>query len=263
MGLTHAFLNLFAQAGYVSGNLVASTNAIAYCYVMYLIGKYEYKAKSLELNKAIIRWIYMSTVTYFYTNSPESTVEGLFADLREVKTADEYIQFMDDIIRGRFTNDFFNVTLLQDLATSSATSPTWYGYIAAINVLGTPMLFSTSMASQYLIPGSSGTKNAIDRHHIFPKHYLETIGYDDDRDRNQIANYTYLDYQTNIDIGEKPPKEYTKEYRKKLGDDGYKQTCAENALPDDFETLDYPTFLTKRRKLMAQIIRKGYERLCV
>lgn len=58
------------------------------------------------------------------------------------------------------------------------------------------MLFSTEILSKYLVPGASGTKNAIDLHHIFPKKYLETIGYDDDRDRNQVANYTYIDYAT-------------------------------------------------------------------
>lgn len=259
----HAFLNLFAQAGYVSGDFVASSNAVVYCYVMYLIGKYEYKVKTPELNKAIVKWIYMSTVTYFYTNSPESTVEGLFADLRDVHSAEEYVKYMDDFIASRFTDDYFNVTLPKDLVTSSTTSPTWYGYIAAINVLGTPMLFSTAMASQYLVPGASGTKNAIDRHHIFPKNYLASIGYNDDRDRNQIANYTYIDYPTNIQISDDPPAKYVSNYRAKLGEEGYKRTYRENALPENFETMDYPKFLSERRKLMADIIRKGYVRLCI
>lgn len=259
----HAYLNLFAQAGYINGDFVAATNAVVYCYVMYLIGKYEYKVKTTDLNRIITKWIYMTTVTYFYSVSTESTVEGMFADLRDVKTADEYVKYLEDFIAGRFTDDYFNVTLPKDLATSSTSSPAWLGYIAAINVLGTPMLFSTAILSKYLVPGASGTKNAIDRHHIFPKHYLEESGYSDDRDRNQVANYTYIDYATNIDISDKPPIEYVSEYRAKLGEDKYYRTCRENALPDNFENLDYPTFLTERRKLMARIIRQGYERLCL
>ena len=183
----HAYLNLFAQAGYISGEFIASNNAIVYCYVMYLMGKYEYKVKTAELNSIIAKWIYMTTVTYFYSTSPESTVEGLFADLRDVHTADEFVKYLDDFISSKFTDDYFNVTLPRDLATSSTMSPAWLGYIAAINVLGTPMLFSTSILSKYLVPGASGTKNAIDRHHIFPKNYLKNIGYEDDRDRNQVA----------------------------------------------------------------------------
>ena len=259
----HAFLNLFAQAGYVSGDFVASSNATVYCYVMYLIGKYEYKLKTLDLNKLIIKWIYMTTVTGFYTNSPESTVESMFADLRDIKTGDEYIKYMDDMIVSRFTDDYFNVTLPKDLVTSSVTSPSWLGYIAAINVLGTPMFLSTASAKQFLVPGASGTKNALDRHHVFPKNYLSGIGIKDDRDRNQVSNYTYIDYATNIDIGDDPPADYVDRYKKKLGDDGFRKTCEENALPDGFENMPYQEFLTKRRKLMARIIRKGYERLCL
>ena len=230
---------------------------------MYLIGKYEYKLKTLDLNKLITKWIYMTTVTGFYTNSPESTVESMFADLRDIKTGDDYIKYMDDVIASRFTDDYFNVTLPKDLVTSSVTSPSWLGYIAAINVLGTPMFLSTASAKQFLVPGASGTKNAIDRHHVFPKNYLSGIGIKDDRDRNQVSNYTYIDYATNIDIGDDPPADYVDRYKKKLGDDGFRKTCEENALPDGFENMPYQEFLTKRRKLMAGIIRKGYERLCL
>lgn len=259
----HAFLNLFSQAGYVSGDFVASNNAVVYCYVMYLMGKYEYKMKTVELNKLITRWIYMTTVTYFYTNSPETTVERIFADLRDVHTSDEYVQFLENAINRRFTEDYFNVNLPKDLETSSTTSPVWFGYIAALNVLGRPMLFSTAVLSSFLLPGTSGTKHAIDRHHIFPKNYLDSIGFKDDRDRNQIANYTYIDYATNIDITDKPPKEYIKEYKEKLGEENFKRSCIENALPDGFENMEYPEFLVQRRKLMAEIIRNGYERLCL
>lgn len=259
----HAFLNLFAQAGYVSGDFVAASNAVVYSYVMFLIGKYKYNLKTVDLNKAITKWSYMTTVTGFYSGSTESTVERIFADLRDVNTPEEYVMYLDEVIASRFTDDYFEVSLPKYLGTSSTTSPSWLGYIAAINVLGTPMLFSTASAAQFLIPGASGTKNAIDRHHIFPKHYLETIGYQDDRDRNQVANYTYIDYPTNIDISDKPPVEYVGMYRERLGEEGYRRTCAENALPEEFEKMDYPEFLAERRKLMAKIIRKGYERLCI
>ena len=259
----HAYLNLFSQAGYVNENFIASTNVVVYCYVMFLLGKYEYNVKISVLNKIITKWIYMTTVTYFYSGSTESNVEGMFADLRDIKTADEYVKYLDGFISARFTNDYFRVSLPKELATSSTSSPSWLGYIAAINDLGTPMLFSTEILSKYLVPGASGTKNAIDRHHIFPKNYLKNIGYEDDRDRNQVANYTYIDYATNVAISDKPPIEYVSEYREKLGESGYKKTCRENALPEDFEKMDYQDFLKERRRLMANIIRDAYERLCI
>ena len=258
----HSFMNLFASAGYLRGSLVASSNAVVFSYVLYLIGKNEYKVPSVALQKVIRKWIFMSTITGFYTGSTESEVEKQFADLRDVHTADEFIAYLDSVITTRFTDDYFKYTLPGELNSSSATSPAWYGYLVAINVLGTPMLFSTVPLSQFFVLGTSGDKNAIDKHHIFPKHYLETIGFNNDRDRNQIANFTYLDYTTNIDISDAPPAEYVGRYRKKLGEEGYKLTCEQNALPENFEMLEYPEFLVRRRTLMSQIVRKAYLELC-
>lgn len=257
----HAFMNLFASAGYLKGSFVASSNAVVFSYVLYLIGKYDYKVSSVELQKIISKWIFMSTITGFYTGSTESQVEKQFADLRDVHNADEFVVYLDSVIANRFTDDYFEYSLLSELNSSSATSPAWYGYIAAINVLGTPMLFSTAPLSQYFILGTSGDKNSIDKHHIFPKNYLGKIGYNNDRDRNQIANFTYLDYATNIDISDAPPTEYVSRYRDKLGEEGYKLACKQNALPENFEQLSYPEFLIKRRILMAQIVKKAYDKL--
>lgn len=257
----HAFMNLFSGAGYLKGSLVASSNAVVFCYVLYLIGKYEYKVSAVKLQKVIKKWIFMSTITGFYTGSTESEVEKQFADLRDVHTADGFVGYIDSVIATQFTDDYFRYTLPSDMNSSSATSPAWYGYIAAINVLGTPMLFSTTPLSQYFIIGTSGDKNSVDKHHIFPKHYLESIGYDDDRDRNQIANFTYLDYQTNVDISDKPPADYVGGYREKLGEERYKLACSQNALPEGFENMEYPEFLAQRRLLMAQIVKKAYEEL--
>ena len=257
----HAFMNIFASSGYLKGNLVASSNAVVFSYVLYLIGKYDYKVPSLKLQKIICKWIFMSTITGFYTGSTESEVEKQFADLRDVSNADEFVAYLNAVIANKFTDDYFEYSLPAELNSSSATSPAWYGYIAAINVLGTPMLFSTAPLSQYFVLGTSGDKNSVDKHHIFPKHYLEKIGYSNDRDRNQIANFTYLDYATNIDISDDPPIEYVGRYRDKLGEEGYKLACAQNALPENFEQLSYPEFLNKRRLLMAQIVKKEYNEL--
>lgn len=258
----HAFLNLFGEAGYMNESLVASTNAIVFSYVLYLIGKIEYKVPTSELRKVLCKWIYMSTVTVFYTGSTESEVEKQMADLRSVKSAEEFVKYLEKIISLRFTDDYFEYTLPSSMESSYSRNPSWNAYLAAINVLGTPMLFSTMPASKYMMPGSSGTKNSIDRHHIFPKHYLEKLGITEDRERNQIANFTYLDYQTNIDIGDRAPIDYVSQYRNKIGEEQYKRTCQQNALPEDFEKMDYATFIKERRILMSQMIKQGYKKLC-
>lgn len=225
----HSFLNLFAEAGYLNKSLVASNYVVVFSYVLYLIGKYEYKVQPIELRKVITRWIFMSTITSFYSNSPESTVERQFADLRSIIGAANFVEYLNQTIKQKMNDSYFNVELINDLTSSAASSPIWYGYIASINVLGTPMLFSSTPLSKYWVLGSDGMKKAIDKHHIFPKQYLAGIGVTDDRNRNQMANFTYLDYNTNIDISDDAPVLYVGRYKEKLGDDGYAKACAENA----------------------------------
>lgn len=258
----HAYLNLFPNAGYIRGNLVSSSYVVIYGYVWYLMGKYQYHVGPLELRKVITKFIFMSLVRQYYGLAPESSVERNLADLRDVKDAQGFVDYFNKEVELNFTEDFFTKTLPDDLHSSSAISPSWYGYIASINVLGTPMLFSTSPLSVYWEKGGSGKKKAIDKHHIFPKNYLKHQGFDSDRDRNQIANFTYLDYNTNIDIADNPPADYVGRYREKLGEEGYRLACEQNALPIGFESMDYFTFLEERRKLMSGIIKKAYKKLC-
>lgn len=131
-------------------------------------------------------------------------------------------------------------------------------------ILGYPLLFSTISLQNYLKEGASGKKKAIDKHHIFPRDYLEkTLGLKDIRDRNQVANYTYLDYDTNIAISNDSPLVYVPKFREKLGESEFKKSCTMHALPDGFENMEYFEFLEKRRALMADIIAKAYQKLCV
>lgn len=257
----HSFLNLYAKAGYLSKNMIASSNAVVFCYIIYLLGKIEYGVTPLVLSKLLSRWIFMSTVTSAYTSGYEANVERMFADLREINNAEDFVSYFNQIMDNNMTDDFFNVKLIDDLSSSAAVSPAWYAYLASVNVLGGKIWLSTTPQTYFYTVGSSGTKSSIDKHHIFPKEYLNKIGISDDRYRNQIANFTLLDYQTNIDISDNPPIEYISKFRDKIGEDAFKKSCEENAIPEDIESLDYPTFLKKRRIAMAKMIRKAYMKL--
>lgn len=258
----HAFLNCIGEAGYISKTQIASSNAVVFSYVLYLIAKYDYKLDAVRLKKTIAKWFFMGAITYFYTGSTESEVEKQFADLRNVHDAEQFIAYIERTITTRFTEDYFRLTLPNELNSAAAISPAWNGYIAAQVVLNTPMLFSATPVSKYFILGASGTKNAVDKHHIFPKNYLTQIGYMTDRERNQIANFTYLDYVTNIDISDDPPVEYVECYRNRMGETEYHKTCEDHALPPDFEKMEYIEFLKERRLRMAQIVQKAYKKLC-
>lgn len=258
----HAFINILGEAGYINEKQIASSNAIVYSYVLYLIAKYDYKLDAMSLKKCISKWFFMSAITYFYTGSTESEVEKQFADLRSITNGKSFIEYIDGVIAGRFTDDYFQYTLPNELTTAAGISPSWNGFIASQIVLNTTMLFSNTPISKYFLLGSSGKKNSIDKHHIFPKNYLSEIGFTTDRERNQIANFTYLDYVTNIDISDKAPSEYVSDYRSKLGEQAYKKACEDHALPENFENMDYMEFLKQRRELMALIVKKAYMKLC-
>ena len=79
---------------------------------------------------------------------------------------------------------------------------------------------------------------------------------------NYLESKAESDYATNIEISDKAPQDYVSHYRQKLGEEGYRKTCKEHALPDNFENMDYMEFLSQRRILMAQTVRKAYQRLC-
>lgn len=254
----HAFLNIMAASGYMRKSLVSSENAVVFSYMLYLIGKTQFNVRPLELRKIMSRWVFMTTITGYFTDSPESTVERLLTDMRNLSYGEDFISLLDSEIKNNFTDDYFNSNLIRDLITSSTASPIWKGYLASLNVLHYNMLFSTIPTVAFLTPGASGTKSAIDVHHIFPKNHLAKLGIVEDRDCNQIANYTYLDYQTNIDISDESPKNYAAKQRSRLGDMAYTLSLEQNAIPEDFENMSYENFLNERRRLMAGIIHKAY-----
>jgi hypothetical protein len=50
-------------------------------------------------------------------------------------------------------------------------------------------------------------------------------------------------------------------FRSECGDEAYRKACAENALPEDFENMEYPDFLVARARLMAAMIREAFGKL--
>ncbi|MBS6454210.1 GmrSD restriction endonuclease domain-containing protein [Holdemanella biformis] len=257
----HSYLNLYAQVGYLNSSLISSNISVVYSYALYLIGKYDYKVKSIELQDIIKKWIFMTTITSFFSNSTETTFEKILADLREVKSDKDFIDYLSSQINNKLTDDFFNVTLPELFKTSGNQSPAWFGFVASIIVLDVPILFGTTTLAHFFVPGINGSKKATDKHHIFPKNYLAKQGITDDRIRNQTANFTYLDYQTNIDIGDDAPIEYVSRYKEKLGEYAYNLTLSQNAIPIGFENMSYEEFLEKRRQLMSNTIKEAFKKI--
>jgi hypothetical protein len=59
----HQFLSALVGAGFRSGEMISSQNALLYAYAVYLIGRTRYKVPEHQLQKVIGRWFFFSSVT--------------------------------------------------------------------------------------------------------------------------------------------------------------------------------------------------------
>lgn len=256
----HDFLKSIRTAGFMSGRLISSMANLLYTYVFYLIGRTEYKIETHKLRKVIAQWFFMASLTGRYTGSAETAMESDLARFRGVRDGEEFLQILQRICDLELTEDYWNISLPNALATSSTRSPSLFAYNAALVLLDANALFSELKVADLLDPTAVGHKSAVERHHLFPKGYLKKLGITDLRETNQIANYTYVEYGDNIKISDQSPAEYLpalKPTDKKELTRMYKW----HALPLSWELMDYQKFLEKRRELMAKVIKDGYSKL--
>lgn len=257
----HEFLKCLMKAGYRRENMISSKNALLYAYAFYLIGKRDFLVNHSDLRDVIARWFFMTSLTSRYANSPETEMAKDLNRLSDVHDAAGFAALLEGIIADALMEDYWNITLPNDLATSSASSPSLNAYHAALVLLDAKVLFSDLKVADLLNPTTHAPKAALERHHLFARAYLKSQGITETRDINQIANYALVEWADNIDISDAPPSQYFPPYRAKYTPVQMESMCHWHALPDAWEQMDYRDFLAQRRKQIAAIIRKGFERL--
>ncbi|WP_137893530.1 DUF262 domain-containing protein [Ramlibacter sp. 2FC] len=255
------FLNVVRSAGYRSERHISSINGLVFAYQLYLLGRTEYQVEGFDLKNAVARWLFMSLLTGRYTSSPESKMEMDLASLREVTSADAFLAQLRKVEEATLTDDYWTKTLPMDLATAAGRSPALFGFYAAKTLLGARALFSKSPVSDLLDPPAQGQKRALERHHLFPKKYLKTLGIEGVRDTNQIANYTLVEWDDNIAISDDAPTTYWPKYAQRFTSAELDEMCGWHALPKDWWTMSYTDFLAARRPLIAAVVRDGYKKL--
>ncbi|HMM11151.1 MAG TPA: DUF262 domain-containing protein [Bacteroidales bacterium] len=208
----HEFIKAIKQAGFARQDYISSKNNLIYAYVFFLIGRVDYQMDLYELKNLIARWFFMSSITGRYTGSPETVMEMDLTRLKGLTNAQDFIKVLNDIIDTQMTPDFWDITLPMDLATSSSTSPSLYAYYAALYIHNANGLFSKLKVSDLLQEGLRSKKSALERHHLFPKGYLETLDIIENRETNQIANFALVEWSDNIAISDKAPEEYLLPY---------------------------------------------------
>ncbi len=253
----HDFMNCIRQAGFRSGKMISSKSNLMFSYILYLIGRTEYKVGEYDLRQVIARWFFMSALTGRFTASPESAMEFDLARLRDIDTGADFVRTLNQICDVTLTDDFWAVSLPNDLATSAARSPSLFAYHAALVLLDARALFSKTKVADLLDPSVHGNR-ALEKHHLFPKGFLSTQGITDIRETNQIANYALVDWSDNMDISDQATMAYVPAMKTRFSQAELERMYHLHALPSNWEDLDYQKFLEERRELIAQVIAEGY-----
>lgn len=261
-GLTnwHEFLKCLKHAGFRSGRMIASENAVIYTYVLWLIGKCDFGLDTRTLRGLVARWFFMAHTTGRYTSSPESQIEADFGRIVSIAPGNSRVfrEELDRIIRSNFTGDYWEISLPNRLDTSGAKSPVLLAYWAALNLLDAEVLFSKLKIRELLDPGITPPRS-IERHHLFPKAYLATKGVTARSQVNAIANMAFLDWSDNVAANMDSPSSYWPALTYQMAPDRLEKHRRWHALPVGWEQLDYSTFLEKRRSLIAKVVRDGFE----
>ena len=257
----HEFLKCLTHAGFRSSRMIASESAVIYTYVIWLIGRHDFGMETPDLRDLISRWFFMAQTTGRYTSSPETQLEADLRVVASVQDAENFQESLDRIIRSNFTGDYWSISLPNRLETSGAKSPVLLAYWAALNLLDAEVLFSAVRIRDLLDPAVTPPRS-LERHHLFPKAFLADQGITARNQVNAIANMAFVDWSENKRIGSDGPMEYWPSMVASIGTEKIEHQRYWHALPVGWEQLEYREFLDRRRKLIADVIRDGFQRLC-
>ena len=249
----------------MSPSIIGSKGAVNFAYNLYLTLREDASVPSTDVKRWVQRWYVMSILTGRYSGSSESIMDR---DIRRI-SEQGFIPFYNEIAASQLSDNFWEVTLPQNLVTTSVRTGAWMVYVASQVRSADNTLFTNGFKVADVIG------NVGDIHHIFPKAYLRKAIDAPQRLYNQIANYTYLEKRINIAIGEMRPGEYFTKAREAIAtEDKYFGDIATetdfianlkaNCIPKgifDMGAADYEGFLAQRRILMARKIRGYYESL--
>jgi len=257
------FLMIIRSAGFVNASMIRSQNSLNFAYILYLTLRNQ-GIPNADIGHQVRRWFVMAMLTGRYSSSPESTFDQDIKQIYDIGIKN----YADILIRSELSDAFWDSALPQALNTSVASSPYFRLFEAAqikMNDLG---FLSSDITVKDLIEVQS------DVHHIFPREYLKKKGMGRAQ-YNQIANYAVVQSEINIAIGSKEPMIYFGQLmqqcqggKKRYGNitdlTELKNNFKANCIPDGIEetTADnYNSFLSMRRVLMSQKIRKYFEGL--
>lgn len=265
----HEYIKTLMSAGFRRSNEISSKNNVLLVYALYLIGR-GYGVSHSDLRTTIARYFFMSSLTRRYTGSFETQITQDVQAFTQATDGTEYLHRLREAISTTLTTDYWTITLPQGLATAAARGPGLFAYAASLVLLNArvpPFVAAVAEHEQKAAlflrdlfdPVLQPKKVPVERHHLFPRKYLEGQGITGTRTVNQLANLSYVEWPENIEISDTPPASYWPRYAAQFSADD----LFHHALPENWHQMQYEEFLEERRSLMAQVIRQGFETIGV
>ena len=259
------FVLAIKGAGFKSSKQLNSQMTLDFAYMLYLKLSKDSSIPHDQVKHHVQKWFVLSTLTGRYVGSPESVMS------RDIRLINEkgFINFFYEIEASVLSDTFWDISLPQNLETTSTNSPAFNTFLAAqINLNCNSLFMHGTMISDLI--NISG-----DVHHIFPKAYLKNNGIDTKGRYNQVANFTYLDTQVNKAISDDAQNIYFQSALEQCDKkniafgniferDALMKNLSENAIPESIVSMtveNYDDFLADRRKLMAQLMMRYYKGL--
>ncbi|MCY4183994.1 MAG: DUF262 domain-containing protein [Rhodobacteraceae bacterium] len=258
-------LNMFLRStGFVTPSMIRSKNAVNFAFILYLKGREE-RVSPHEIERLVKRWYVMSILTQRYSGSTESIFDQ---DIRLISQPD-LVKQANFVIENELSPSFWTGILPQFLDTPNASSPYFIAYQAAQIYQDDKGFLSRDISVRDLL------LNRGDRHHVFPKKYLQDKFGLKRGQYNQIANFVIAQSEINIAIGSDSPKKYFAELVEQVNGGPTKyggiaesknlnMNLEQNCIPMEMlnsESMEYEDFLSKRRKLMSLKIQDWFSAL--
>lgn len=257
------FVMIIKSAGFITTAMIRTQGALNFAYIVYL----RLRAQGIhdgQIESFVRRWFVMSVLTGRYSGSAETQFDQ---DIRQIASGD-FADILAKVELAELSPAFWEVGLVQQLETSGTSSPYFWVFVAAQIRANDTGFLSKDITVRELV------SHLGDIHHIFPRDLLKKAGLTRSQ-YNQIANYAYTQEESNIKIGNKPPRAYFADIHTQCSGgpmkygaiadmDILKANLAATCVPEVIKDMDveqFDEFLKQRRELMAAKMRAYYESL--
>lgn len=255
------FVMIIKSAGFVDCKLIRAQSPLNFGYILYLkLRSGDYSQPDIE--KYVRRWFVLTTLASRYSGgSPESRFDE---DIKAISTQPfgEYLAAMEE---AELSEAFWAVGLPRSLTTSNVNHPSFNVFLASQAYSNDRGFLSKDITVRDML------EHRGDIHHIYPKNLLKKQGHTR-RTYNQVANYVYMQQETNIAVSDNAPSKYLESVKEQcesgvakyggiVDESALMRNFEENAIPNallEGTIVEYEDFLEARRKLMADKIRDYY-----